>query len=246
MPTKISNTAEYKKALAMAANKKTFGDQIAALAANGNLNPKNSMKQGTQAYANRVLAYNLMEQFLKNYQNFTTKTGAKWDLPDWELNELVCIIGAAMTGSYDNSMSKWYAFDGGTIQNACKLVSNKPSATWPNWSQRNFEWAMKHLAARDAGAAMQLEQALTGYMLNHAEEQAAQQVESFKKGVKETLSTVVNAPGDLANALTPTWLKVALWGGTAFFLYTLYKNREAVGKVAASAALRAATKGAIG
>ena len=253
---KVWQTPEGKKALALISNKKTFGDQIQALAANRMLEPtKPTPKMGSQAYANQMAFRFILEDFLEKYEKWTTKDGKVWDIgapakafigtsPPYkdEWTELYCILTAPLAGAYDESMTKWYAFHGATLPNVCKLASGKPSLTWPYSSPRTFDWALSHLAARDYKAASVLRQVYEGKMVQAAEESAASQITAGKKAAEDFLKKVADAPTDLAAALMPTWLKWTLAIGGVSIAYLLYSNRARfarAGKAAARTAIDA-------
>lgn len=253
---KVWQTPEGKKALALISNKKTFGDQVQALAANRMLEPtKPAPKLGSQAYANQMAFRLILEDFLTKYEKWTSKDGKVWDIgapakafvgtfPPYkdEWTELYCILTAPLAGAYDESMTKWYAFHGGTIQNVCKLATNRQSLTWLSPEPRTFDWALSHLAARDPKAAAVLRQAYEGKMVQAAEESAASQVAAGKKAAGEFVQDVVAAPANAALWLMPTWLKWTLAAGGVALVYTAYRNRAGIaraGKAAARTAIYA-------
>lgn len=244
---KVWQTPEGKKAIELISNKKTFGDQVQALAANRMLEPtKPAPKMGSQAYANQMAFRLILEDFLTKYEKWTTKDGKVWNIgapakafvgtfqpykDEW--SELYCILTAPLGGAYDESMTKWYAFHGGTIQNVCKLAANRPSLTWPSAQPRTFDWAISHLAARDPKAASVLRQAYEGKMVQAAEESAASQITAGKEAAQKFVGDVVAAPAKAALWLMPTWLKWTLAVGGVALAYAAYRNRGRILKAAA-------------
>ena len=232
---KLWQTAEGKKALALIAGKKTLGDQLEALGANRVLDPSSPYhkQKNSQAYANKMLYFALLEDFFDKYEKFTDKSGKRWDIgapyknfspytEEW--SELLCFLQSPWAGAYDYSDEAWYTFEAATMQNACKAAANYPSLTWPDGRRRSYEWALSHLKARDPKAAQLHNQIVRGAMLKKAQASEESQKEAFKKGVQDTISEAVALPIKAADFILPTWVKVVAVGALGLYAYMLYKQ----------------------